>query len=114
MSKMEKRVVIDDSTERVFNYLVEPIRSAEVWPGLIEVREVHRLIGDMFYANWLYKMTGVPFESADLALEYESDRRALTRRLHGCDLAMTFRFQLDRMTGPCLVIDSVHTCWSQC
>ncbi len=53
MSKMEKRVVIDDSTERVFSYLVEPVRSAEVWPGLIEAREVHRLIGDMFYANWL-------------------------------------------------------------
>jgi hypothetical protein len=114
MSKIEKRVVIDESTERVFDYLPDPVRSAEVWPGLIEAREVHRLIGDVFYTSWLYKMSGAMFENSNFAFEYESDQHAFTRQLRAYDLAMTLRFQPDRVTGPCLAVDGDHTCWSQC
>ncbi|MBI5565213.1 MAG: hypothetical protein HY870_09970 [Chloroflexi bacterium] len=113
MSKIEKRVVIDDSTERVFSYIGEPVKSPEVWPGLLEVREVHHLIGDIRYASWLYKLTGL-YEALDIQLEYEADQAALTRNLRGLDLVMTLDYRPCSACGPRLALDGDYTYWSQC
>lgn len=113
MSRIEKRVVIDDSTERVYAYVGEPVKSPEVWPGLLEVREVHHLIGDLRYANWLYKQTGV-YEALDIRLEYEADQRAITSQLRQLDLVMGLSFQPDRLCAPRLILDGDYTYWSQC
>lgn len=113
MSRIEKRVVIDDSTERVFSYIGEPVKSPEVWPGLLEVREVHHLIGDIRYASWLYKLTGL-YEALDIRLEYAADQAALTHQLCGLDLVVTLDYQPDRACGPRLALDGDHTYWSQC
>ncbi len=112
MSKIEKRVLIDESTERVFAYLAEPVKSPEVWPGLLEVREVHHLLGDVHYASWLYKLTGL-FEAHDIRVEYEADQRALTRELRNLDLVMTLSYLSDTACGPHLSLDGDYTYWSQ-
>ena len=31
MTKIEKRIVIEKSSERIFNYVAEPIASPQVW-----------------------------------------------------------------------------------
>jgi hypothetical protein len=105
--------VIDNSTERVFSYIGEPVQSPEVWPGLLEVREVHHLIGDMCYASWLYKLTGL-YEARDIRLEYEADQRSLTHELQGCELTMILDFQPDPACGSRLALDGDYTYWSQC
>jgi len=112
MSKIEKRVLIDASTERVFSYVGEPVKSPEVWPGLLEVREVHHLIGDVSYASWLYKLTGL-FEAPDIRLEYESDQAALTHDLRGLELVMTLNYSPCSTCGPRLALDGDYTYWSQ-
>jgi hypothetical protein len=113
MSKIEKRILIDDSTERVFAYVGEPVPSPEVWPGLLEVREVHHLIGDMCYANWLYKLTGF-CEAQDIRLIYTADQRPLAQELRDLELVMTLNFQPCPVCGPRLALDGDYTYWSQC
>ncbi len=113
MSKIEKRIVIDDSTERVFSYVGEPVALPEVWPGLLEVREVHWLIGDLTYTECLYRLTGQS-EAGDIRLQYEADQRALTKALRCLKLAMTLHFHPDQICGPRLALDGDHTYWSQC
>ncbi|MFN8598662.1 MAG: hypothetical protein U0559_21055 [Anaerolineae bacterium] len=113
MSKIEKRIVIDESTERVFCYMGEPVKSPEVWPGLLEVREIHHLIGDVCYANWLYKLTGV-YEAQDIRVAYEADQGALTCELRGLDLVMTLGYLPDSVCGPRLTLDGDDTYWSPC
>lgn len=113
MSKIEKRIVIDASTERVFSYVGELITSPEVWPGLLEVREVHHLMGGLSYARWLYKITGV-FEALDIQLEYQADQHALTSQFRDFDLALTLGFTPDRACGPRLALDGDYTYWSPC
>ncbi len=105
--------MIDDSTERVFAYVGELVKSPEIWPGLLEAREVHHLIGDMSYANWLYKITGF-FESQDIQLEYEADQAALPPELSSLALAMTLDYQPCSACGPRLALDGDYTYWSQC
>ncbi len=43
MSKIEKRVVVNCSLERLFTYVPEVEPLPELWPGLLEVGEVQRL-----------------------------------------------------------------------
>ena len=113
MSKIEKRVLIDESTERVFSYVGEPVTSPEMWPGLLEVREVHHLIGGVRYANWLYKLTGL-FEAQEIRLEYEADQNTLQRSAPDCDLTITLTYHPDRACGPRITLEGDHTYWSQC
>ncbi len=110
MSNIEKRIIIDDSTERVFHYLGEPEQSLASWSGLLAVRDVHRLIDGMFYTDQIYSLTAQPYHTA----EFEADRTALTMQLGEFDLAMAWKFQSDRVTGPRLVLDGTHTYWSLC
>jgi hypothetical protein len=112
MSKIEKRIQIDESTERVYAYVGEPLKSPEVWPGLLEVREVRHLFGDMRYASWLYKLTGL-FEMQDIQLEYAADQHALTHELRGLELVMTLDYQPCSACGPRLTLDGDYTYWSQ-
>ena len=113
MSKIEKRVLIDDVTERVYSYVGEPVASPEMWPGLLEVREVHQLIGDVRYANWLYKLTGL-FDAQDIRLEYAADQSALTHTLRGLALVVTLDYEPCSACGPRLALDGDYTYWSQC
>ena len=62
MSKIEKRVIINGSLERLFTYVPEIEQSSEIWPGLLEVGEVQRLPHGGIMARWIYKMAGVLFE----------------------------------------------------
>ena len=112
MSKIEKRVIINDSVERLFTYVPEIRQSPEIWPGLLEVREVHQLLGALRYATWLYKLNSL-LEPPDIRLEYEADGCALTHQLHGLDLVITLSYQPDRLCSPRLALNGDCTYWSQ-
>ncbi len=65
MSKIEKRVVVTCSLERLFTHVPEVDRSLEIWPGLLEVGEVQRLPRGGVMARWIFKMTGLFFEELE-------------------------------------------------
>lgn len=112
MGHIEKRIVIDESTERVFQYAGAPQLADSAWPGLLEVRDVHRLIDGVSYMNRVYTLTGVPFDSPNIQLQFETDQSALTTHLREFDLVMTWNFQSDQL--PRLSLDGDHTYWSRC
>ena len=113
MSRIEKRVVIDHSTERIFCYIDEPVASPEVWPGLLEVREVHYLSKGVRYASYLYKITGV-VEPQSIQFDCSPDSVALPNQSRNWDLVMTLNYQPDRANGPRLALDGDHVYWSLC
>jgi hypothetical protein len=111
MSHIEKRSIIDESTERVFQYADAAQLDGSIRPGLIEVRDVHRLIDGVSYVNRVYTLTGAPLNSPNIQLQFDADQSALTTRLREFELVMTWDFQTDRL--PRLTLDGDHTCWSQ-
>ncbi len=114
MSTIEKRVIIDEATERVFHYGDESELDLATWSGLLEVRDVHRLSDGMFYTNQLYSTAGFPRDNRNIQLEFASDQTALITHLREFELAMTLKFQPDRATAPRLTLDGVHIYWSPC
>ena len=83
MAKIEKRIVIEKSSERIFNYVAEPLALPQVWPGLLEVREVQRAPDGLAFARWLYKLMGPLIEEWIIAAKFEADQRAFTGELCG-------------------------------
>jgi hypothetical protein len=114
MADIEKRIIIDDSTERVFQYVGEAEQSLASWSGLLAVRDVHRLIDGMFYTNQIYSLTGQLADGRNIRLEFEADQAALITQLGEFDPVMAWNYQLDRMSAPRLALDGDHTYWSLC
>lgn len=113
MSRIEKRVVVNGSIERLFTYVPEAARSPEIWPGLLEVGEVQRLPLGGFMARWIYKMTGVLFEELDERYEPLVDRDGSLTTLGNVECAMKWSFQLNTRT-PTLNLNADYTLWSLC
>jgi hypothetical protein len=113
MSKIEKRVVVNGSIERLFTYVPEVDRSPEIWPGLLEVGEVQRLPLGGVMARWIYKMTGVLFEDLDERCEPLVDRDGSLARLGNVECAMKWNFQANTYT-PGIALSGDYTYWSMC
>ena len=113
MSKIEKRVAVNGSLERLFTYVPEVERSPEIWPGLLEVGEVQRLPLGGVVARWIYKMSGLLFEEWEGRVEPLVDRDGSLTRLGNVECAMKWNFQMNTRT-PALNLDGDYTCWSLC
>ena len=113
MSRIEKRVVVTGSIERLFTYVPEAAPALEIWPGLLEVGEVQRLPLGGVMARWIYKMTGTLFEDLDERCEPLIDRDGSLTRLGNVDCAMKWNFQ-SNTKAPSLTLGGDYTHWSLC
>ena len=113
MSRIEKRVTINCSVERLFAYTPETTHLTGIWPGLLEVGEVHHLPMGGVLARWIFKMTGLIYEDLDAQCEPLVDRARGVTPLNGiaCELTWNFRANL---RAPHLLLDGDHTYWSLC
>ena len=113
MPRIEKRINVDNSTERVFSYVPETIALPEIWPGLLEVGEVQHLPTGGAIAHWIYKLTGAIVQDPDEHMEPLVDR-AHSLAVPG-DIAcmMKWSFQLNTR-GSRITLDGDHTYWSMC
>jgi hypothetical protein len=113
MSKIEKRVLVSCSLERLYTYVPEVAWLPELWPGLLEVGEVQRLPLGGVMARWLYKTTGVLFEELDERCEPLVDRDGSLTRLGNINCAMRWRFQVNTH-APGIALSGDYTYWSMC
>jgi hypothetical protein len=113
MSRIEKRVIVSGSIERLFTYVPEADLSSAIWPGLLEVGEVQRLPLGGVMARWIYKMTGLLFEELDERCEPLVDRDGSATTLGNIECAMKWSFQLNRRI-PSLTLSGDYTYWSLC
>ncbi|HEY9525611.1 MAG TPA: SRPBCC family protein [Anaerolineales bacterium] len=85
---------VDTPVERVFDFLADPNHLPEVWPNIIEVKNVKKSkINDGFNFSWAYKMSGLPFEGKCETIEYAPYERLVIKSNKGLDSTITWRFQ---------------------
>lgn len=108
----EKRVILDDSTARIFEYAIKAPSSTDEWARLLEVRDVHWLIDGVSYVTRVYTTVGTQSDRLNLQLEFETDRSALTTP-RNLEPVMRWRFHPDRLSAPRVYLDGDHILWSQ-
>jgi uncharacterized membrane protein len=85
---------VETPVERVFDFLLDPNHLPEIWPNVIEVKNVKKSKdNESFNFNWTYKMSGLPFEGKCETIEYTPYERLVVKSNKGLDSTITWRFQ---------------------
>jgi len=93
MAKVEKTITINAPVEKVFGYVEEPANLPEIWPSMVEAKDVQRLPNGGTSSRWVYKMAGVRFEGTSEDTEYVANQRIVSKTKGGIESTMTWEFQ---------------------
>ena len=93
MSKVEKTITINAPIEKVFGYVEEPTNLPEIWPSLVEAKDVQRLPNGGTSFRWVYKMAGVRFEGTSEDTDYVANQRVVSKTKGGIESTVTWTFQ---------------------
>ena len=92
MNKIVKTIAIKAPVEKVFDYINEPNNLPEIWPSLVEVKDVKRL-PDTTKFRWVYKMAGIRLEGTTEGVESVANKRIVTKTKGGVESTQTWIFQ---------------------
>ncbi len=95
MAKVEKTITINAPVEKVCGYMSEPTNLPEIWPSLVEVKDVQRLPNGGHSNRWVYKMAGMRFEGTSEDIEYVANQRIVSKTKGGVESTQTWMFQPD-------------------
>ena len=93
MAKAGGTITIKSPVEKIFNYISEPENQPEIWPSLMEIKDVERLPNGNTKNRWVYKMAGVRFEGTSESVEYVTNRRIVSKTKGGVESTQTWIFQ---------------------
>ena len=87
-------VRVDASIDKVFNFLGDPHNLPEIWPNIVEVKNVKKAKDNAgFNFNWDYKMSGMQFEGQCETIEVTPRERLVFKSNTGLDSTITWRLQ---------------------
>ena len=72
MAKTVKTITIKAPVEKVYDYISEPTNLPEIWPSLVEVKDVQKLPSGGTKERWVYKMAGIRLEGTSESEDTES------------------------------------------
>ncbi len=79
--------------EKVFGYVEEPANLPEIWPSMVEAKDVQRLPNGGTSFRWVYKMAGMRFKGTSEDTEYVANRRVVSKSKGGIESTITWTFQ---------------------
>jgi uncharacterized membrane protein len=93
MAKLEKSVMIKAPVEKVFAFMADPKNYPEIWPSMVEVKDVKPLPAGGNTFSWTYKMAGMRFEGVSETTEYIANQRTGTESKKGIPSKFTWIYK---------------------
>ena len=106
MEKIQKSVVIDVPPAKAFAYLTDAAHLPEIWPSMVEVKNVIATPDGAHSFDWTYKMAGIHFHGHAETLEVVKDRYRLVGNEKG--IQSTFRWTFDAHGGGTKLELEIH------
>jgi ribosome-associated toxin RatA of RatAB toxin-antitoxin module len=79
VTTIKRSIVIDAPPKEIFAYLDDPVHWPEIWPSMVEVKDVEKLPEGGHRFHWVYKMAGLRFEGETKNVVREPDRHFLAK-----------------------------------
>ena len=95
MAKLVKSVTILAPVDKVFNYLAEPTNMLEVWPSMVEIKDIQQLPDGKLKYHWKYKMAGVFFEGDTDTIEIVPNQRVVAQNTGGIPSTFIWTYQAE-------------------
>lgn len=92
-AQLEKSITVAAPVERVFDYLITPDNLLEIWPSLVEVRDVEPQPNGGNKFRWVYKMAGMRLEGQSEDVEVVRNEKTVTESRGGVDSTITLLFE---------------------
>ena len=95
MVKTVKTITIKAPVEKVFDYISEPTNLPEIWPSLVEIKDVQKLPSGGTRDRWVYKMAGIRLEGTSESEDAECipNQRFVSKTKGGVESTQTWMFQ---------------------
>jgi uncharacterized membrane protein len=93
MTKAAKSITINAPIKKIFDYISEPTNLPEIWPSLMEIKDVQRLPDGNIKSRWVYKMAGIRFEGTSEGVESVANQRIVSKTKGGVESTQTWMFQ---------------------
>jgi uncharacterized protein YndB with AHSA1/START domain len=108
MATIKKTIVIHAPLEKVFGYLTEPTNLPDIWPSMVEVKDIQQLPNGGTSFQWVYKMAGMRFEGVNQTTEYIANQRVVTKNETGIPSTFTWTYQPEQ-GGTKLTMETTYT-----
>ena len=95
MAIVKKSITINAPSEKLFKYVTEPDKLPEIWPSLIENKDVERLPNGGNRTRFIYKMAGMRFEGISEDTEFIPNQRVVSKIQGGVEGEVIWEFQPD-------------------
>ena len=92
MAKTVKTINIKAPVEKVYDYISEPTNLPEIWPSLVEIKDVQKLPSGGTKERWVYKMAGIRLEGTSES-EDTKNQRIVSKSKGGVESTQTWMFQ---------------------
>jgi uncharacterized membrane protein len=93
MVKLEKTVTIKAPIKKVFDFMADPKNLPEVWPSMVEVKDVQPSPTGGYNFSWTYKMAGMRFEGASETTEFVANQHNVTKSKKGIQSKFTWIYK---------------------
>ncbi len=93
MAKLKKTITINAPVEKVFGYWQKPTNLLEVWPSMVEVKDVKQLPNGGYSFQYVYKMAGMRLKGTSEDTEYVLNQRTVNKSRGGVQATQTFTYQ---------------------
>jgi uncharacterized membrane protein len=94
MPKIDTTITINAPVEKVFSYLQDnPMNLLEIWPNMVEIKDVQQLPKGGTSFRWAYKMAGIRFKGTSEDIEYIANQRVVSKTKGGIETTYTWTFQ---------------------
>jgi uncharacterized membrane protein len=93
MAKLENSITINASAAKIFQYMSVPSNVPEIWPSMVEAKDVQRLPNGGNSFRWVYKMAGMRFEGTSEDVEWVANERVVTESKGGIDSTMMWTYE---------------------
>lgn len=93
MATVNKSISINAPIEGVFVYINEPTNLPEIWPSMVDAKDIQRLPNGGNKFRWVYKMAGMHFEGYSEDTEVVANQKIVSKTEGGLESTVTWALQ---------------------
>jgi uncharacterized membrane protein len=105
MAKFQKSIVIEAPVDKVFDFMDDPNNLPQIWPSMVEVKDVGRAPSGGAMFRYVYKMAGFRLEGISEDTEYVKNVRTVSKTSGGVDATATLLYEAAGQGTRVTVID---------
>jgi uncharacterized membrane protein len=91
MTSIKSSITINAPVEKVFEYS-KPENLPEIWPSLVEVKNIKELPNGGYSWDWVYKMAGMNFNGSSEHVEFVENERTVAQST-GIESTITWTYE---------------------